>query len=345
MNEESQKKVVLRHVAEHAGVSLGTASNVLAGRSGVAEKTRAAVLKAASELGYQSAPHALGVPYTSISTLAFLLRSSVQGPPSLNQFYSQVLYGVEQACSERGIGLLYATLDEKIESNEQLPLMIRRKQVQGLLTVGYFGEAFFDLLQHTKIPFVTLDYYFSTSDTDSVVSDDERGGYLATKYLIQYVPHPVLAMISGRHDHSSFHDRWRGYCRALAEQQIPYNEQYVCPSGSGTKEGYASMNTLLNLEVPPNAVFCCNDAMAIGALRALHERGIAVPEVCSIVGFDDTDAATQAVPPLTTIRVDKELLGREGVHLLLTRIEHPEISARHTVISVKLVERESVQMQ
>ena len=158
MNEEGQKKVVLRQVAEHAGVSLGTASNVFAGRPGVAVRTREVVLKSARELGYQPAPHAAVEPRTAISTLGFLLRSSIQGPLSLNQFYSQVLYGVEQACTELGISLLYATLDEKVESIEQLPLMLQRKQVQGLLTVGYFGTAFFDLLRRIELPFVTVDY-------------------------------------------------------------------------------------------------------------------------------------------------------------------------------------------
>ena len=161
---------------------------------------------------------------------------------------------------------------------------------------------------------------------------------------MQHVAHPLPAMISGRHDHSSFHDRWRGYCNALIEHSIPYDERYVYQGNSGSVEGYAAMQTLLKLDQPPNAVFCCNDAIAVGALRALHERGISVPNDCSLVGFDDTDMAAHAVPPLTTVRVDKELLGGEGVRLLLERIAHPEMSARRTTISVRLIERESVQI-
>jgi DNA-binding LacI/PurR family transcriptional regulator len=342
MNEESQKKVVLRQVAERAGISLGTASNVFTGKNGVAAKTRDAVLKAANELGYRSIQHPPTTSGIATNTLGFLLRSSLEIPLPLNQFYSHILYGVEQASTKSGLSLLYATLNEKTKSVELLPPMIQRKQVQGLLVVGYFAEDFFDLLQDLEIPFVMVDHSSHKVNADSVVSDNEQGGYLATSYLLQNVPDPVIATITGQQSHASFQARWLGYRRALTEHGIPYDEKYVCETNNEQTGGYHGMSTLLDLPVPPNAVFCCNDQAAIGALNALHARGLKVPNDCAIIGFDDIDMATYTSPPLTTIKVDKELLGAEGVRLLIERIEQPEMTSRRTIISVKLVKRESV---
>ena len=99
----------------------------------------------------------------------------------------------------------------------------------------------------------------------------------------------------------------------------------------------------LDLPQPPSAVFCCNDLTALGALTALRERGVAVPSGCSVLGYDDIDMALHTVPPLTTIRVDKELLGAEGVRLLTERIARPATPMRHVQLEVTLVERLSVQ--
>jgi len=339
MSEETRKKVVLRQVAARAGVSLGTASNVFAGRRGVSQKAREAVLKAADELGYHPAPR---TPEPATKTLGFLLRSALEIPLPINQFYSYVLSGAEQACTERGLSLLYGTLDAETKSMTAMPAMIQRRQIDGLLVVGYFSTECFTLLRDTGIPFVMVDQSDAAFEVDSVVSDNERGGYLATTYLLQHVPHPIPAMIMGLPNRSSFYERWLGYRRALAEYSLPYDERYVCQVKSAAEEGYHAMKTLLDLPKPPNAIFCSNDQAAIGALNALHERGIAVPDECSIIGFDDIDMAAHTTPPLTTIRVDKALLGAEGVRLLLDRLAHPEMAARRTTISVKLIERESV---
>lgn len=343
MNKVHHQKTALREVARRAGVSLGTASNVFAQKPGVAEKTREAVMAAAQELGYQPAPRSVtpSQARVAVETLGFVVRSMPE-PLLANPFYSQVLHGAEQACKEQDISMMYAALDEDVTGLEQLPPLIQRRQIQGLLVVGYFNPAFFDLLQRLAIPFVMIDYFLDSFNVDSVLSDDEQGGYLATSYLLKHVTHPQPAIIAGNLAHSSIRARWQGYRRALAEYGLPYDERYVGSGYHSSAEGHRNMLALLDLPEPPNAVFCANDVTAIGVLSALRERGVAVPRACAVVGFDDIDLAAHTVPALTTIKVDKEALGAEGVRLLLERIAHSEMTPRRTTIAVSLVERASV---
>lgn len=343
MNQKKQTKVTLRHVAERAGVSLGTASNVFANKSGVAASTRQAVLSIATELGYQPAQSS-GTTTSrniSISTLGFVVRA-LPTPIFSNGFYADVLHGAEKVCREHNLSLMYATVDENARSLEQLPAMLQQRQIQGLLVVGYFHPTFFEMLQKLDIPFLTVDHYLAGLGVDSVMSDDEQGAYIATKYMLERVERPIPAIISDFHSHASIYDRWRGYQRALAEFHITYDETYNYQGFPGDIFAYNSTNTLFELATPPNAIFCAGDMMAVGTLKALQDREIAVPEQCAVISFDDLPVAPHTTPPLTTMKVDIELLGIEGVRSLLERIHHPEMTTRRTIISVQLVERESV---
>jgi LacI family transcriptional regulator len=343
MSQKNQSKVTLRRVAEVAGVSLGTASNVFANKPGVATSTRQAVLSIASELGYQPA-HSLPAgasAFPSVTALGFVVRS-LPLPLLANLFYSYVLHGEEEVCREHGISLMYAAVDENARSLEQLPAMLQQKQVQGLLVVGYFHPSFYELLRSLELPFVTVDHYLDSLDVDSVVNDDEQGGYTATRYMLERVHRPIPAIISDLHTHASIYHRWRGYRRALDELHLPYDERYVYQGFPANEFAYKSMKALLQLEVPPNAVFCCGDVMAMEALKALQDSGISVPDECAVIGFDDLPLASHTTPTLTTMKVDIELLGKEGTRSLLERIKYPEMATRRTVLSVKLLERESV---
>ena len=237
---------------------------------------------------------------------------------------------------------MYAIVDEDVTHIEDLPVMLQRKQVQGLLVAGYFNDEFFLLLQRLQIPFVLIDHVTSSVPTDCVNPDDEAGGYQATHYLIKN-GHRHPAMIAGDLKHVSVRNRLHGYQRALKDAGITYDETYVRWGTLDTEGGYQEMSALLNLKSPPTAVFCCNDLTALGALDALREHKIAVPEQCSIIGYDDIDMAVRSVPPLTTIRAEKDLLGKQGVWHLLERVAEPEMASRHTVIGVELIERRSTQ--
>jgi LacI family transcriptional regulator len=177
---------------------------------------------------------------------------------------------------------------------------------------------------------------------DVVRNDDERGGYLATRHLLD-LGHtdPVPAMIAGPAEFPSISDRLRGYRRAIADAGHHVDSALVRATALSPAGGRAQMAELLDLPTPPTAVFCCNDATALGALATLRERGLHVPGDISVVGYDDIELAGQATPPLTTVRVDKELMGAQSVWHLLQRLRRPTMPGRETLLEVSLVVRDS----
>lgn len=338
---KTEGRVGLRQIAQKAGVSLSTVSNVLTEKPGVAisAETRKAVLAAAAELGYQPRSRPETGRVSQITTLGVVLRKPL--PLLTNPYYGHIFHGIQEACEELGIGLMYGRVDETASSVDDLPSMIQRKQVQGLLVLGYFAESFFHLLQRLEQPFVLVDHLLEHLQLDSITCDDERGAYLATKYLIEH-GHTHPAIIAGPLVHFSIQARFAGYRRALAEYSLHYEKSAVRYGDLSMDSGHNEMLALLEKSGLPTAVFCCNDGMAMGAINALQQRGLNVPDDCSIIGFDDVQLSPYTTPPLTTIKVEKEWMGMQSVWQLIERITHPKMPARHLSIGVSLIERQSV---
>ncbi len=340
---KKERRVGLREVAQRAGVSLSTASNVFADKPGISisEETRNAVLVAAADLKYRPRPRSEIIHHSHVTALGLVICKP--HPLLTHPFYSHVIHGAQEACEARQINLMYGRVDEDAALFDDLPVMVQQKQVQGLLVVGYFTHDFYTLLRRIEFPFVMVNNYVESLRPDSVVSDDERGGYTATQYLIEHGHRtPPPALITGPSTHYNMRNRCNGYQKALADYKLPYDTTYVRSCQVNINEGYNEMLALLDLSEPPTAVFCTNDELALGAFNALRARGISVPNQCSLIGYDDIQLAAYTMPPLTTMRVEKEWLGAHGMWHLMERIVHPDMPPRQTILGVSLVERQSV---
>lgn len=337
----ARQRATLREVARRAGVSVGTASGALAGNPSVSEEARAAVNAAAEELGYKPRRRQSMELGNGITTLGLLaLTKRYLGPA--NPFYGPVLHGVQVAAAELGLGVVLEAVREEDMAAGRLPLVVQRRQAQGLLLVGYMDREYIQAVLDAEIPCVLVDYKSDELQADSVVQADELGGYTATKHLLDLGHRdPVPAAITGSQDISSIRARLEGYHRALDEAGLKPDPAYIRKGDLHPESGRAEMSALLELPTPPTAVFCCNDSTALGALEALRRYEVAVPEECSVVGYDDISMASYSVPPLTTISVDKELLGMQAVWTLVQRITHPRIGIRETCLRVELIERSS----
>ncbi|WP_020575872.1 LacI family DNA-binding transcriptional regulator [Actinopolymorpha alba] len=331
-------------MALRAGVSIGTASGVFRSNSSVSDKARAAVLAAASEIGYHPRRRVTRTLPNGVTAIGLLARAQHYVGPS-NPFYGPVLYGAQVATGELGLSLVLETLRDDVEAGE-LPLSVERRQVQGLLVVGTVSDDYLHALLKSRVPCVLVDHQPDTSPIDSVCADDHRGGYLATKHLIQLGHRtPPPAMISGPPWSTSVSSRLAGYRRALVEEGLSIDPAYIREGHFTADSGRQEMAALLDLPVPPTAIFCCNDNLALGVIDLLRERGVVVPDECSVVGYDDIAMAAHSVPQLTTIAVDKELLGMQAVWNLIQRIGSPRLGIRETRIGVELVERHSASLK
>src|SRR5690606_28840083 len=242
--------------------------------------------------------------------------------------------------AEIGIGLMYETVEERGDNAWHLPLMLRPTAVQGIVLMGYVSTTFVERVNACGLPAVLIDHSIPEGAIDTVCNDDESGARLATKRLLDLGHRdPPPAVIAGPLEHGSLHHRMRGYRRALEDAGVPYDVTYVRIGNLVAASGYEHANALLDLPRPPTAVFCFNDLMAIGALNALHERGLSVPRDLAVNGHDDIDLAAHTNPPLTTVHVDKDLLGMQAVWHLVERLKHPDIPPRDTRLPVHIVER------
>ncbi|MFD7989445.1 LacI family DNA-binding transcriptional regulator [Kitasatospora indigofera] len=330
-------KATLRQVADRAGVAIGTASAVFAGKSWVSERVRAAVLASAEDLKYQ--PRARRQEPSQVTDLGFLSWADAAFSPA-NPYFAQVLQGAEQACAERGISLRYEVADP---SATRLPQCVQQNQVSGLLVLSDASDRdYLRRIVDRRIPCVLVEHEQVDLPVDYVRHDDEHGGYLAARHLLSLARRPAMpGLITAQDVLAPAAARVRGFRRGLEEAGVAFDPAYVRHGTFDVPSGMRRMDELLDLPEPPTAVFCANDETALGALEAARARGLRVPEDVAIMGFDDIPQAAAAEPPLTTIATSKGLIGAQAVWHLLERLQRPGMASRDTRLSVQLVERAS----
>lgn len=320
--------VTIRDVAMAAGVSIGTVSRALKNQRGLSDETRRHIRAVARRLGYETMRLRSG----RAQRLVFLVHRQ-HSAFAVNPFFSSVLHGVEEACREHG---LVPTL---LSSGPADPLrdQLRMHEPAALLVAGFFEPEAIQMLQELELPIALIDLW--VPGLPSVNPDNVQGGYLATRHLLE-LGRRRIAYLAGSLGHYSIRERGQGYRRALYEAGVLADPdlEAVAPPGLDLAAGaeYA-MKQLLRLRRRPDAVFAFNDAAALSALRTCQAAGLRVPEDVALVGFDDIALAAYAQPPLTTVRMDAEALGRAGIELLLQGDEMP----REITHPVELVVRRS----
>lgn len=338
---QAERKPTLREVADRAGVSIGTASAVFANKAWVSETVRTSVRDAAEEIGYRPRERRTMAPAAGVevTTIGFVSQFNEMFSP-VNPYFASVLFGAQQACAELGVSMNYEVIDPRAG---QLPLSVERRQVSGLLVLSHAADrGYLRRIIDAGVPCVLLEHADIQVPVDYVRHDDEAGALQATRHLLD-LGHvdPVPAIITGPADVFPAEVRLQGYLRALDERGLTADPAYIRRNNFNVPTGVEQMHRLLDLPVPPTAVFCANDETAIGSLEALRQRGKKVPRDVSVVGYDDVASAAHTVPALTTVAADKELLGVQAVWHLMERIRRPALSGRDTRLAVRFVERAS----
>lgn len=322
--------ITIRELANAAGVSIGTVSRALKNQPGLSEQTRNDVLRVANELGYDISRLRSSKPRRIL-----FLYNRLHASLSANPFYSVVLNGVERACREANVSLSLLS----VGAGDSVQNWIRRHEPNGLLCAGFFdGETLADI-KSTELPTVLVDHF--SARTYCVNDDNLQGARLITQHLIDQ-GYQRIAMISGPPTHNSVVLRQRGYRKALFDAgrlADPDLEVTLATDMPYEASAIAAMQRLLSLPTRPDAVFAYNDETALNALRACQQEGLSVPNDIAIAGYDDIEAAERSKPALTTVRVDKELLGS----LAAQRLIDGELTFGEELLPVELVVRASTQ--
>ena len=337
------KGPTFRDIAREADVALSTVSQVLNNKPGVSNETRQRVLAAAAELGYRKRIVSGSVISPYLNTIALLTKRLNDEPVHINPFYSYVLAGAERECQRHSIGLMYANIEVDENSHAlSLPTSILDQRVDGVIIVGAFLETTISQIARQAGQNIALiDAYTSgKASYDSVLIDNENGAYDAVSYVIENGHQHIGLIGSHANAYPSIYERRRGYLRALHTHGI--RATYIEDSLLERPDAYEATLRLLERAPQVTAIFACNDNVAIGVMNAAQHMGRRVPDDLSVIGFDDIDMAKETNPPLTTVHVDKGLLGVMAVRMLKDRAEQPERTVLTTTVSTQLVIRDSV---
>ena len=332
MKSGKEQSVTIRDVAREAGVSAGTVSRALKGRYGMSEETRSRIVEIARRLGYSLEQ----LRSRKLRRILFLLHRQHQGVHS-NLFYSPVLHGAEDACAETGIALSFASVGSETQAEEQ----IRAHEPDAIICAGYFEPDVLKAVCRAGLPVVLADHCME--GIPSINDDNFAGGYAVVHHLLER-GYRRIAFISGPPAHYSIRLREQGYRQALYDAAILTDPAYVVayPDGLDPAEASArSMDHLLDLPLPPDAVFAFNDLTALVAISRCQRRGLRIPDDIGICGYDDIVSAATAHPALTTVSVDKEGLGREVVRQLVQPGAGDVLTTTGFLQPVRLVIRES----
>lgn len=328
------RRVTIREVAKRAGVSYQTVSRVINNSPEVAEATRAQVQRTIAELNYHPNAQAVSLSRNRSDIVGMIVNNS------RDAFFAQIIDGACQALSEQGRFMLLALTDSASQP-ETIDVLLQSRRIDGIIIVLPLEIS----LEHaarlveSRLPLVLVDFQYDL-DIDHIAVDNFRGAYEATEHLIN-LGHRRIGIICGRRDIPVGQVRLDGYCAALEAYGIPFDPALVAPGDFSFESGSQGMEQLLAVDPRPTAVFACDDPMAFGALRLLHQRGLRVPQDISIIGFDDIPEARHSNPPLTTIRQPLLEMGRIASEFICRRIDG-ELSERlRLVVPTSLVERDS----
>ena len=309
--------VTLKDIAAEAGVSITTVSNVVHNRkSRVSEKKVAKIWEIIEREHY--------VPSMSARSLA----------NDQSAIIAMVTY-----ITPRTTGSTVS--DPFMSSVAALEGLIHSWRLSGLIMTGLFQDSFFDAVAKLGIPVVLIDSYVDDPNICCVGLEDEKGGYLATKHLLEN-GHRVIAFASPPISPAGVIElRLQGYRRALAEYGVPYDPALVFTQEISVQEG-KKLGHQLSTRPEITGIFASADILAAGIMSGLHECGVSVPRDKSIVGFDDHYISQLAIPGLTTIHQDSEKKGTLATEMILAQLRKEEIAQKKVILPVHLVERGSV---
>lgn len=329
--------VTLRDVGKRAGVSAMTVSRVINGREGVDIETQRRVEAAIEALDYVPNRVARGLISQKTATIGLIV------PDVVNPFFSPVLRGAELTARKAGYRLLVCNSEGDLRLEREYVEDLVAHRVDGLLlapAMDISRHCVFPLLRR-GFPVVLIDRALPDLDCDLVVADSASGAKRLVEHLIA-VGHRDIAHISDADDTSTGQERHRGYAEALAAAGIPYRDELVFRTTVDRIGGYRATQQVLSLRPLPTAIFTVNNMTAVGAMQALRETHLSVPEDMALVCFDDVEHLAVVSPFLTVVDQPAETFGSLGAQLLLERISGKAGNrTRRIVLQTDLIVRTS----
>lgn len=329
----------IKDVAASAGVSIATVSHVINGTRYVSDELKDRVQKAMEELGYRPNTLARSLRSGQSRTIGMVV------PDASNLFFAEIGRALEDVGFENGYSVIVCNSDNNLDKQSSYIDTLIAKQVDGVIFISAGdAEEYLGSLSQAGIPVVVADRDVTMGVADVVLLNNELGGYLATRHLID-LGHRKIACISGPNYLTPSADRIDGFYAACEESGIEPNPDWIVIGDFQAQSGDICMTKLLTMPDKPTAVFVFNDMMAIGAMNAIHRSGLRIPHDISIVGFDNIALASSVYPALTTISQPTQEIARTICEILFERIQNRGVQAKRerVVIDPELIIRSTTQ--
>lgn len=333
-------QVRLLDLSRELGVSLTTISRALRGKQGMSEETRERIKKAAARHGY--VPNQAGASLSTgrIFSVGYIIPKGERG--LLGQLQGDVIRGMIEELAKFSYSLTVFSEDYfKVGQRSSLLDAVRRLRVDALAMTIEHNDPVLPPSAPLPFPLVVINRRVEGLDANFVLADEERGGELAVEHLITG-GHRRIGYIGGPRDHAALARRQEGYRSALSAAGIEADPKLVVHAADiDWQAGYAACGALLDTPGKRvTAIFCGSDILAFGTLKCLEERGISVPDDIAISSFDDSMFADMTDPALTSVRKQREAMGREAARLLMGRLKG-DVVPSEVVLPVSLIIRES----
>jgi LacI family transcriptional regulator len=327
----------MKRIAGELGVSITTVSKVLNNHDDISPATRARVMAKVEELGYRPNAVARSLTLRRTHTLGIVI------PDLMHSFFVEVIAGIEPVASERGYGLLLCSSGENPAKERSELQLLHGRQVDGIVLASTHGSGNAEVLRElhshgTGLVMIDRDDY-PNIPCHRVLTDDEQVGAIATEHLLNAGRRAIGHICTPRLTHAR--RREKGWKEALRAAGIKAPADWLVPGGFMESDGYTAMKRLLSARPRVDAVFCVNDPSAVGAMKAIWEAGLRIPEDIAVVGAGDIIHGDLLRVPLTTVAWSRADLGREAAELLLDAAEQADDSPRRVIIPPHLVVRES----
>lgn len=325
----------IKDVAALAGVSFTTVSHVLNNTRPVSAQARARVLAAVDEIGYLPSAVARSLRRSETKIVGVLV------PNVRNPFFAELVVGVEEWCRQAGYSVFLCNSDNDPKHQQAYLRTLLEKRIDGLLLSSAGDtETLADTFRHARVPVVTVDRLVPGARADRVSVNNQLGAFEAVKHLLD-LGHRRIGCVSGPGEFEVTQERVAGWRQALSAFGLEARTDWLVESDFSTAGGYQAVKALLTRQPELSAVFAANDMMAMGALRAAAELGLAVPGQLSLVGFDAIELGGFVYPALTSVGCSIRELGREAGRALIERIENPQAPYKDLQLTPQLVLRES----
>ncbi|WP_337098325.1 LacI family DNA-binding transcriptional regulator [Paenibacillus sp. YIM B09110] len=346
------KKVTMQQIADHLGVSKFVVSKALSGKGGVSDATKERVISAASQLGYFAQKNA----YVKSMNLEQLPKVPASGKQSVlvlmpnirfqtkeSLYWGRILDGISTCLEEAGLGMVIVSE----QSVEHFLHFLNPNGILGLVGVGEISTSLLLEVHRIGLPMVLVDHEDMLIPSDAVFANNFESMYRLTKNLIG-IGHRQLCFVGDIRYSRSFQDRFLGFRSAIEEQEgaEQQRDDYLLRVEGYEHDAFEEQikqwaMKRKKLRKLPSALICANDMIAIGAVRALQELGISVPDDISVTGFDNIEDSYRMEPALTTVHVPKEALGRRAVERLMERIVKKGAPIEKILLSSELLYRDS----